>query len=336
MKMKTTALLISTMALSFVASAQPKKTEASSTTQVSESEMPKKKTSTPSALYLSNGIFDAYYGSGFLAPVQGSELALNFSQSLIKIGNNYGTSNIDTSIGYLNVAHAFNSSFFVSANLGFMQSTGLSTSSSSGRKYHSKSNGLLDPVITVGGRVYSESLTLIMALSAKVGSGDTESKDFSDTNTEGNAKNGGSSVTPSLTVHTNSTDVVVGGTISYAFMSERTTKDTDTGGRTQISKSTGANAQNASLFFESTRKKLSFGGSLDYMKIEPNKIKEEDGREYTGNSSAFTTATAFMGIELNEQLKLIPSLSLGRITEGLGDATTKDLYSAGVVGKTTF
>lgn len=348
--MKSKIIVFSTIAFSmtvFAASTSHKNTSTSS--KFKETSGQKSYISVPSALYISKSPFDLNFGTSFLAPVEGTELVLNLSQSQAKFESTSesgkSTSTNDFSMGTLGLAHAFNSKFFLSGGFSFGQSTGVSewesnTIGNSSRS-KSKSQGVSDPTITAGGRIQSESVTIIGALTAKIKTGDAEDKDTSknnsdDSSSESNLKLGGNVLIPSVTVHTNSSKLVLGGKVAYAIMLERTSKYTDNMGQDSISKQTGGNAQMLSLFLEAPVNSLSFGGSLDYSKIERSKYKEEGVADSTSSPASFSTLTAFMNVGLADRFNLTPSVSYGQFGEGFRGVSRKDFFSAGVVGKTTF
>ncbi len=347
--MKSNFIIFSTMAFSLSGfAAQLNNSNTSTTTNENTFATKKTYTAAPTALYISKSPFDVFFGLGseFLAPVEGTDIALKLSQSQLKIGNNSeggkGTSNTDLSVGSLGVAHAFNTQFFVGAGINFGQSAGRNswTSKQTGETSSSKSTsqGVSDPVLTVGGRLHSENVTTILALSGRISTGAQEDKDTStasDDSSKGNLKSGANALTPSMTVHTNSSDLIIGGKLSYSIVSQKTSKDIDNTGVESTTKSTGGNIQRASLFLEVPKDQLSFGGSLDYTKFEGSKFKEEN-YEYKSKAGSFATATAFMNFNLSEKLNLIPSLSYGQLGQNFRELDKKDLMTIGVVGKSTF
>tara|TARA_B110001454_G_scaffold183141_1_gene178092 strand:+ start:25051 stop:26085 length:1035 start_codon:yes stop_codon:yes gene_type:complete len=299
---------------------------------------------TPTAFYVSKSPYDLVLRSNFLAPSEGTEIAFGLSAAKIKISNRqtYGSvkSDSDYTIGTFSAAHALSDAIFIGTTVNHTQakirSHWVSNDTPDYTSDNSSSiNGVSDPLITVGGRIRTVPVTILLALSAKVSTGVNESKDISDSDSESDAKDGGSSLIPTLSVYNNNSNLVAGGTISYSFRSERTYKFTNTDGVKSESKSTGGNIQNASLFTEINVTKASLGGSIDYTKIERSTSKS-NGYEYENSGLSFTTLTAYSKVNLSEGFSLIPSLSIGQFGEGTGNYGDKLFYTGSVIGKASF
>ena len=299
---------------------------------------------TPTAIYVSKSPFDLILKSTFLAPSEGTEIAFGLSAAKIKISSRQtygsGKTSSDYTIGTFAAAHALSDAFFIGATVNHTQMNSKSEWVSNDYPTYTSDNssstkGMTDPLITVGSRIRTEPVTILMALSAKVSTGANENKDISESDSESDAKDGGSSLIPSVSLYTNNLNLVSGGTISYSIRSERTYKFKSTRGETTESKSTGGNIQNASLFAETKGTQASFGGSVDYTKIEGNTSKS-NGYEYDNSAFSFTTLTAYSKIKISEEFSLIPSLSIGQFGEGAGNFGDKDFYTGSVLGKASF
>lgn len=262
--------------------------------------------------------------------------------SRIKLEGSYdfgkNSTNGDFNLGTLSVAHAFNRNFFAGASLSYGQSKSENEWESTGYKDSStsKSSGVADPAFTLGGRVYTGPALFILALTTRIYTGDAEYKNTADGTSENNVKNGGSILTPSVTVHSNSSGLVLGTTLSYSIMAEKTSKDTNTSGAVSITKSTGGNVQNATLFIEGPKSNLAFRGSIDYTKIEVSTYAPNGGDRYQNTAMSFSSATVFFNAKVSSQFNVIPSISYGQLGQGFDNVKTKDLYTASLTGRASF
>ncbi|MGZ3771526.1 MAG: hypothetical protein ACXVCP_18210 [Bdellovibrio sp.] len=304
---------------------------------------------TPTILQLSSVSFEKISGQQLLAPQHGTEFAFSVNQSHLMLSqenaNMKGSGTTDYSMGSLTIAHALNSHLFFNAKLGYGLSNGKSdyTAKVSNTLDTSKSNadGIIDPVVTIGGRINSGSVSSILSLGASLKTESYESeysqyRNFGES--KSNLKNGGYAYIPSVTIFSNSkSENLFGLSASYILQQERVEYSRESNGSTNKWTMTNGNIQNISVFAETPENNVSFGGALTYTKHESTTSKNNNyNYKSEGRALAYTSATAFAKIILAKNMVLVPSATIGRFGEGASELDTKDIYSVGFTGKTTF
>ncbi|NUM58565.1 MAG: hypothetical protein HUU56_08035 [Bdellovibrionaceae bacterium] len=334
-----TGLLVSNLTLAV------SKSSSSQSSLSNAAEKAENSLATPNTLFIGAGPLVGLYRTTILAPQHGTDLALSLSQSQIKFTFSGDYSKSSNTLNYnmenLAIAYAISPQLFIGASVGMGQSNGSSeyTYSPVGETTtsHSKSNGLMDPLLSIGGRIDASQISTILNLGTSIKTGDSEyTSTNSGTNREANLKNGASAIIPSVAVFTNSkSSTLLGFSASYTFMQEHSSIDRYNG-KTSTGKGTGGNIQNISVFAESPESSFVYGGALTYVKLEPSETKYETSTS-TSFGLSYVTVTGFLKFSLNNNFSLIPSITLGRFGEGLGkESDTKDIYSAGLTGKATF
>ncbi|MCK6596892.1 MAG: hypothetical protein L6Q37_00895 [Bdellovibrionaceae bacterium] len=316
-----TGLLVSNLTLAV------SKSSSSQSSLSNAAEKAENSLATPNTLFIGAGPLVGLYRTTILAPQHGTDLALSLSQSQIKFTFSGDYSKSSNTLNYnmenLAIAYAISPQLFIGASVGMGQSNGSSeyTYSPVGETTtsHSKSNGLMDPLLSIGGRIDASQISTILNLGTSIKTGDSEyTSTNSGTNREANLKNG-----------------LLGFSASYTFMQEHSSIDRYNG-KTSTGKGTGGNIQNISVFAESPESSFVYGGALTYVKLEPSETKYETSTS-TSFGLSYVTVTGFLKFSLNNNFSLIPSITLGRFGEGLGkESDTKDIYSAGLTGKATF
>ncbi len=296
----------------------------------------------PASLYTTRMPLDGLAAS-YLAPIRGNEFALNLTATRFLINSSFGASKSESEIDYslqtISIAHAFNKSLFLSASVTSLQTESKNEwtyADSDVDKSTHTSKGISEPSLTLGGRIYTDSVTTILSISNKFSTGPGEQQYTNNDDSEANGKSGGGAVIPAVTVHSNLLQTTIGGTISYLIQGDRTFKYTDKNS-VRTTKATGGNIQKTSLFAEHSVNKVQYGGVLDYVRFENGKFTSDSGSTSEGSPLSYLAVSAFVKFDVSQNLKLIPSLSYGQFREGLSsEVEKKDMFSTSIMGVASF